>query len=279
MYVIRGQKERTRLYLAAALLVAMGIDYKVFGTSKRFNAEPKSGQVHFSSDSFFAMDGDVYAQVRAHEDSRILVDRTGPSNLGMRHYYGLRSPQGFDPFFTTQYRHVLKNAAKFQSPWEFQIEPDQEDLLRLLGVRYFVTSEHGPLYGRYLASPHFQMIGSKAFYYRVFEYRDPLPAFGWESGNLGTVERVLWTPEVREFVVHSATGGHFALKEQFSPSWQVFIDGRRTPLERWRKAFQSVSIEPGEHRVLFRFHSRGLRLGAWMSLASLFLLVVVLARK
>jgi len=73
--------------------------------------------------------------------------------------------------------------------------------------------------------------------------------------------------------------GHFALKEQFSPSWQAFIDGHCTPLEHWRTAFQSVSIEPGEHRVLFRFHSRGLRIGAWMSLASLFLLVVALARK
>lgn len=279
MFVMRGQMDRTRLCLAAALLVAIGIDYKVFGTSKRFNGEPGSGQAHFSSDSFPAMDDGAYAQIRAHDDYRILVDRTGPSNIGMRHYYGQRSPQGFDPFFTAQYRRILENGAQFQAPWEFQIDPDQEDLLQLLGVRYFVTSENTPLYGRYLASPHFQLIGSQLPYYKVFEFRDALPAFGWESGNPGTVERVRWTPEMREFVVHSASGGHFALKEQFSPSWQAFIDGHRTRLEHWRTAFQSVSIEPGEHRVLFRFHSRGLRLGAWMSLASLVLLVVVLARK
>jgi hypothetical protein len=280
IYVVRGQKEKTRLYLATGLLVAIGIDYKVFGTSKRFNAEPKSGQEYFSSDSFPAMEDSAYAQIRAHEDSRILVDRTGPSNLGMRHYNGLRSPQGFDPLFTTQYRRILENAAQFQSPWEFQIEPDQEDLLRLLGVRYFVTSENGPLYARYLASPHFQMMGPEVdYYYKVFEYRDARPAFGWESDDSGTVERVRWTPEEREFVVHSAAGGLFALKEQFSPSWQAFIDGRRAPLEHWKTAFQAVSIEPGEHRVLFRFHSRGLRLGAWISLASLLLFVAVLARK
>lgn len=279
MHVMRGRKDRTRLYLAAALLVAIGIDYKVFGTSKRVNAEPNSGQEHFSLDSFPAMDDRAYAQIRAHEDYRILVGTTGPSNVGMRHYYGLRSPQGFDPFFTTQYRRILKNGAQFQSPWEFQIEPDQEDLLRLLGVRYFVTSENGLLYGRYSASPHFEMISNPAYYYKVFENRDARPTFGWESDNSGTIERVRWTPEVREFVVSSATGGRFALKEQFSPGWQVFIDGRQTPLEHWRTAFQSVSIGPGTHRVLFQFHSRGLRLGAWVSLASLFLLVVVLARR
>jgi len=281
MYVTRGRTGRTRLYLTAAVLVLIGIDYKVFGTSRRFNAEPKSGQVFFASGAYPAMDDASYAEIRAHQENRILVDRTGPSNIGMRHYYGLRSPQGFDPFFTTQYRNLLKNGAQFQSPWEFQIEPDQEDLLHLLGVRFFVSSEIGPMYRHYLASPRFQLISSRAYFYRVLEYRDARPTFGWESDNAGTVERIRWTPEIREFAVHSATGGRFVLKEQFSPSWQAFVDGQRTPLEHWRIAFQSVSVGPGEHRVLFRFRSSGLRLGVWVSLASLGVLVgaVWLTRK
>src|SRR5216683_5367397 len=65
MYIMRGQKEKTRLYLVAGLLVAIGVDYKVFGTSKRFNAEPKSGQDYFSSVSFPAMEDSVFAQIRA----------------------------------------------------------------------------------------------------------------------------------------------------------------------------------------------------------------------
>ena len=226
MYVMRGQKDKTRLYLAAGLLVAIGIDYKVFGTSKRFNAEPKAGQDYFSSHSFPAMDDSIYAQIRAHEDSRILVDRTGPSNLGMRHYYGLRSPQGFDPFFTTQYRRILENVAQFQSPWEFQIDPDQQDVLQLLGVRYFVTGENSPLYARYLASPHFQMMESNAiYYYKVFEYRDARPTFGWEPAFRAQSGASFVDPRAAR--VRSAFGyrGLSALKEQFSPSWQAFIDG------------------------------------------------------
>jgi hypothetical protein len=64
--------------------------------------------------------------------------------LDFRHYDGLRTPQGFDPFFSTQYRQVLERVARFRNGWEFAIDPDQEDLPRLLGVRYFVTAEGQP---------------------------------------------------------------------------------------------------------------------------------------
>ncbi len=278
MHVLRGRNDRTRLYVTAAILVTVGIDYKVFGTSKRFNTESGPGQPMFPSGSFPSIDDRAYAEIRNHRENRILVDRRDPWSLDLRHYPGLRSPQGFDPFFTTQYRRLLGNGAQFQSHWEFQIDPDQEDLLRLLGVRFLVTSIHGAMYGRYLASPHFQLISSKSVYYQVFEYRDARPSFGWEPESTGTTEQIRWIPEVREFAVRSATGGRFVLKEQFFPSWQAFVDGRRAPLKHWRTAFQSVSIPAGEHRVLFQFRSRGLRIGACVSLASLFLLVAALVR-
>jgi uncharacterized membrane protein YfhO len=68
------------------------------------------------------------------------------------------------------------------------------------------------------------------------------------------------------------------LHEQFWPGWQVSINGRGAPLERWGKAFQAVWVPPGDHRVQFRFRSRGLGIGAWVSLASLFVLLLLLFR-
>ena len=120
--------------------------------------------------------------------------------------------------------------------------------------------------------------GTDAVYYRVFEYRDARPSYGWDTGILGTIERVRWTPEVREFLVHSAVGGRFVLHEQFSPSWQAIIDGRRAAVEHMG-AFQAVQVPAGEHQVQFRFRSRGLRVGAWMSLASVLALVLLLVRR
>src|SRR5439155_10542283 len=108
-----------------------------------------------------------YRQLRNNSDYGVLVDLTGPLPIALRHL-GLRTPQGFDPFFSAQYKKLLDEAAvHFRSNWEFDIEPHQDDLMRLLGVRYLITSEAGPLYPRYLASPEFRLIGPTEYFYKV----------------------------------------------------------------------------------------------------------------
>src|SRR5207253_3904196 len=140
--------------------LSVGIDYKAFGTSKRFNAALGAGPPRFSNGSFPAMDSSDYRQLRNNSDYGVLVDLTGPLPIALRHF-GLRTPQGFDPFFSAQYKRLLDEAAvRFRSNWEFDIEPDKDDLMRPLGVRYVITSDVGPLYTRYLASHGFRPIGS-----------------------------------------------------------------------------------------------------------------------
>ncbi len=278
MYIMRGVR-RAQGVLTIALLLAAGMEYKAFGTSKRFDAAPGSGQTGYSAKEFPLIESDVYTQIRAHGDYRILIDLGGPFSLDLRHYPGLRTPQGFDPLFTSQFHQLLDDDARYQSSWEFDIQPDKRDLLHVLGVRYFISSESSPLYPQLRADQAFHQVGTDRVYYRVFEYRDAQPSFGWESGTAGNSVTARWTPEIREFVVHSAAGGRFTLHEQFWPGWQAFIDGQSAPLERWRTAFQAVSVSPGDHRVQFRFRSRGLRLGAWVSLASVFALLLLLFRR
>jgi len=86
-----------------------------------------------------------------HREYRVLLDPTGPLPCSMRHA-GLLTPNGFDPFFSTQY-HQLLSDAHFRTNWDFGIAPDQTALLRLLGVRYLITSEAGPLFPSVSASP------------------------------------------------------------------------------------------------------------------------------
>jgi hypothetical protein len=262
----------------AALLLAVGIDYKVFGTSKRFNAAPSSGQTFYSPNLFQDIDSDTYTQIRAHDEYRMLLDIGGPLHLNLRHYPGLRTPQGYDPLFTTQYHDLLEGSAHFRNGFEFDIGPHKQDLLQALGVRYFITSESSPLYAQYRDSPAFRRIGTDAVYYRVFEYRDARPSFGWDTGIPGTVERIRWTPEIREFLVRSTAGGRFVLHEQFSPSWGATIDEQGAAVEHMG-AFQAVQVPAGEHRVQFRFRSAGLRVGGWVSLASVLALMLLLFRR
>ncbi len=44
LYAIRSHRGTRRMYLSVALLLAVGVDYKVFGTSRRFNAAVGSGR-------------------------------------------------------------------------------------------------------------------------------------------------------------------------------------------------------------------------------------------
>ncbi|MCL4402661.1 MAG: YfhO family protein, partial [Acidobacteria bacterium] len=62
VYLLPAQKGRMGLCLAAALLMAVGVDYKVYGTSKRVNAAEGQAYPLLAPNSFYAMDDEVFGQ-------------------------------------------------------------------------------------------------------------------------------------------------------------------------------------------------------------------------
>ncbi len=270
LFALRSSTGRIRTILVTALLLGVAIDYKVFGTSKRFNAATGAGDLRFTRDSFPSIEAPVYRELQEHREYRVLLDLTGPFPTVMRHA-GLLTPQGFDPFFSRQYRELLGDV-HYRTAWEFDVAPDQTALLQLLGVRYLITSEIGPLYPAVSASPNFRLMDSRKEFYRVFEYRDARPPYGLENDPAAT-RQVAWTPERRQFDVHSAGGGRFVLAEQLFPGWKAEVDGKPVAIARWRSAFQAIYAPPGDHQVRFQFDSPGFRKGRWISLVSLALLL------
>jgi membrane protein YfhO len=273
LFAYRAEKGTARVILAVALVLTVGVDYKVFGTRKRFNAGWGSGQPYFSDTVFPGFDPEAYREMRAHREYRVLLDPTGPFPLELRHA-GLMTPQGFDPFFTAQYRELLQDAAvQFRTNWEFDIDPANENALKLFGIRYVVTSSESAIYPRLAASDRFHRVGSAEASYRVFEYQYALPPYGFvDVSGSDSVEASALTAERRLFVVDSGRGGRFALHEQFLPGWQASVDGEIVAIERWNRAFQAVEVPAGRHTVEFRYRSTGLEIGAWISLVSLLLL-------
>lgn len=263
---LRSSQGRVRSWLAVALLVGVAVDFKTSGTSKRFNAGSGAWKLRISSNSFPAIEAPVYRELQMHREYRVLLDPTGPLPCSMRHA-GLLTPNGFDPFFSEQY-HQLLSAAHFRTNWDFGIAPDQTALLRLLGVRYLITSEAGPMFPSVSASPDWRALDAGRDFYRIFEFRDASPPFGFEVAG-DTTELRYWTPERREFQVHSTLGGRFAFAEQLFPGWHAEVNGNEVPIARWRGAFQSIEVPPGDHAVRFHFHSAGFELGRWISLAAL----------
>ena len=125
--------------MAMAVILFVGIDYKAFGTSKRFDAGSGDAQ-RFSFTSFPGMMPDVYAQLRTHNDYRIVVDAdTGPLPNDFRHL-GLITPQGFDPLLTTPFRKMVETYGKFRTDRLFEVDPENYDALKLFGVRYVISS-------------------------------------------------------------------------------------------------------------------------------------------
>jgi hypothetical protein len=215
------------------------------------------------------MDSEAYQQMRANSHYRILMDQTGPEASRLRHV-GLSTPQGYDPLLSSQFRKFMEPLAHFRTERDFDVDPYNETALRLLGVRYIISADAGPLYPKLSGSPRFRLIGSNQFFYKVFEYVHAQPPYGWDSEDAGNeLELRTWTPDERTFKARTSRGGRFRLSEQFYPGWTVSIDGRRATLELWSGAFQAVDVPAGEHTVAFRFRQRWLGVGAGITLVAL----------
>ena len=235
IFVLPAQRGALRIGLVAALLLTVGVDYKVFGTGKWFDAAEGPGSMKFAS--FPGLDDTVFHQLLADSEYRIALDVIDLHPLEFRHY-GFTTPQGFDPLLTTQYQKLMTATEHIQSPTEIDIDPANEAALGLLGVRYFLTSEGAPLYARLSSDPDFRLLQPATSFFKVFEFTKARPPYGWVSNGEEpeVVRRVRWDPEGREFVVRSETGGRFALHEQFYPGWRATIDGNPIRIERWGEA-------------------------------------------
>ena len=268
IYAFRASQGGRRRWMAVALILFVGIDYKAFGTSKRFDAESGDAQ-RWSSTSLPGMSPDVYRQLRANSDYRIVSDfDAGPLPDDFRHI-GLTTPQGFDPLLTTSLRKLVETYGHFRTDRMFEVDPKNYDAMRLFGAKYVISSEYSKQFPELKDNPHYRLLGSTPTFYKVYEYLDAQPPYSWEGSAADAVERKAWEPEDRTFQVRTAAGGKLALHEQFFPGWEATIDGKSAALEPWGGAFQAVAVPAGEHTVEFRYRSRLLALGGGISVAAL----------
>ncbi|MCW5976964.1 MAG: hypothetical protein KIT09_02750 [Bryobacteraceae bacterium] len=273
LLALRAETGRRRSCLALALLLAAGVDYKAFGTSKRFNASIGKYDRDVFGMPFRGLDETVYNEIRSHPDFRVALDTTAPFPTMMRQY-GLRTPQGFDPMLPAQYSEKLK---EFQRPSDsrmFDLDPGREALLRSLGVRYFLTGKKGAASGALASNPHYRLLEPSVeddWFHHAYELRDPQPSYRWEPAGASAgvpAERIAWSSAVREFVVRSEHGGRFVLAEQFYPGWRATVDGAPVEIVRHDGVFQAIAAPAGERRIRFEYRSPGLVPGSLVSAAA-----------
>lgn len=257
-----------RTWLAVLLVLCAGIEYKVFGTSKRVNAAPGQGKV-FSSTEFGAMNKQAYLETLRYPDYRVVLHDLGPMSSDLRHV-GWKSPQGFDPFLSTQYRELVKRDGLWTTDREWLLDPLRLDVMQRFGARFVFTGEAGSHYKELAAHPRYRMVGANDSYYKVFEYLDAKPIYGF-AGEVQVERR---EPEHRVLRVASAAGGLLTFAEQAYPGWTALIDGGAAPIENWEIAFQAVRVPSGAHTVEFVYKERLLFAGLLVSFLSLLGLAV-----
>lgn len=269
LHALRSESGRRRVALAAMLLAGISVEYLAFGVTKRFNAWPGKAP---RPELLAGADPRILNELHAHAVYRVVLDETAGFPVSLRSF-GLTTPQGFDPLITTQYRDTVAEIAHFRTNWLIDFDPGNTAALRLLGVRYYITTEGGPHLDELRRSPAFRELEPQKGFYRVFELIDSSPPYSCESCE---ARLVAWSPERREFVVRAAGEARLALIEQRFPGWQATVDGAAARLEGYRGAFQSVRLAAGEHRVAFAYRPEAMRASAVVSaiaLAALMLLI------
>jgi len=258
-----------RALVRAAILATIWMEFKVYGTSRRFNAAPGGVDSMFAQDmrtggpEMMGMNAAVYEQMRRDVDYRVAVD-SGPHGTELR-FYRLATPAGFDPFLTTQYRQAVGRFVSFRSDREFVFDWSNAEMMDAFAVKYVITTPDAKGYAKLASDSRFRLMLPAEGYYRVFEYLAARPGFRFDAGK---ARRIRWFPEERLYRVHSAGGGQFHLLEQFFPGWKAYVDGRPAHVARVRTAFQGIGVPSGDHWVEFRFRSAGMRIGVVISLVA-----------
>jgi hypothetical protein len=271
LYAVRASKGWRRAGMAAALLVAVFADYQVYGANRAFDAVRGRADYDFKAwpRSLRGVDDTIYREMLSHPEYRVELDEhASPWAVDMRHFR-LTTPQGSDPLVPLQYRQAIGAVTPFRNDRVFWPDPEKQDFLRMLGVRYFITMPDKPNQKRLLADPAFRLMQPSNTFFNVFEFLHAQPVYHWERDGAGTIERRTWAPERREFHVRSDGGNRFVLVEQFYPGWRATIDGKPAPILRWGGAFQGLDVPAGEHTVCFEFQTPGLLRSAFVSLATL----------
>jgi hypothetical protein len=272
LYLYRAQP--TNLVLALVAL-AIFVDYRAFGSNRRFNAITDNadkrwrGDARLGGQSFAGLVDTVYHEMLRSPGYRLAIHE-GPNATDMRHY-GLATLQGFDPLLSEGYKAEVQAFQQFETNRLFDINPLNEDMLKHFGVRWVIVRREAEMHATLLQSTAFRRLQGESFF-AVFEYLQAWPT--WRFA--GAAEITAWRPERRAFRVRSDAGGPFVLIEQFYPGWHATIDGKEASTSLAGEAFQSVTVPPGEHRLEFLYSPASLRIGGAITTVAVVALAALL---
>jgi hypothetical protein len=86
------------------------------------------------------------------------------------------------------------------------------------------------------------------------------------------VRFLLYEPE-RSILEVAGPGGFLVVSDAFHPGWRARVDGKEAPLHRANYVMRAVELPPGKHRIEFEFKPAAFRVGIWISIISLLVMI------
>ncbi|MCX7765254.1 MAG: YfhO family protein [Candidatus Sumerlaeia bacterium] len=112
---------------------------------------------------------------------------------------------------------------------------------------------------------------------------DAPPAFNISlSSDLpekNSVRRLAFSPNKQVYEVNLREGNILVFSENYYPGWHVLVDNQSVPVIRVNHTFFGVFLAPGRHMVTKYFYPTSLKIGFFLSLLSLLILVLLFFRK
>ncbi len=187
-----------------------------------------------------------------------------PANAAM--VFGLRDIHGSDSLRVRTSFDLVSPPGKGQDE-----HPDPSSpLMDELGVRYLMTRQY--LSGKWVLAYDADTSIYENPFARPRAYLIPNIPLQEPEGS-PTVIFLRDTPDAITLTVNSQQGGLLILTDSYCPGWHAWIDGRPTPIDRFSDAFRSVAVPAGTHIIEMRYEPATFRLGLFISLIALALLV------
>jgi uncharacterized membrane protein YfhO len=73
----------------------------------------------------------------------------------------------------------------------------------------------------------------------------------------------------------AARDGYLVLGESWAPGWQAWVDGRPAPVLRANYVHRAVALSAGRHQVEFRYLPSAFRLGLYISVSAIAVLLAL----
>lgn len=108
---------------------------------------------------------------------------------------------------------------------------------------------------------------------------DPSGSMPGDTKPSGDADIEVYEPNRVIITVRAERPAFLVLSDTYYPGWQARIDGDETHIYRTNYAFRGVKVPQGTHTLEFRYEPLSLKIGVWISLASLMVWGIIAYRE